>query len=73
MVQLDLFQPVPEAFWDGVPDAAIPPRVQLDRMDRAIAAAEAVFQATGHDRNRRCYRLLVALRKQRAAIRANDP
>ncbi len=72
-MQLDLFTPVPDDFWDGATLVA-PPEVELARIERALGVAEDVFRRTGHNRNHAAYRLMVKLRKQRAALRAsNDP
>ncbi|MGB3456345.1 MAG: hypothetical protein WBG08_09310 [Litorimonas sp.] len=72
-MQLDLFTPVPDTFWDGS-TLPLPTDVALAQVEAAIAAAEDVFQRTGHNRNHAAYRLLVRLRKQRAALRAaNTP
>ncbi|MGB6231152.1 MAG: hypothetical protein WBF53_13610 [Litorimonas sp.] len=72
-MQLDLFHSVPDDFWDDS-SLPVPLDVELRRVEAAIAAADGVFRRTGHNRNHAAYRLLVRLRKQRAAmLSANDP
>lgn len=71
-MQLDLFTPVPDDFWDGG-TLSMPSDVELRRIEQSICTAEALFKRSGHNRNHAAYRLLVRLRKQRASLRAaND-